>query len=204
MSNRKKNELKIGYKELQNGCNIGESVLDLKNTPIPIESLKVLMTGDSNAKFRILSKKINSENVKLVLKHRETKEQVKIVAPIQFLEFHKIPYKNPTIPTNKQIEGVLQSKVKAWECEIIIKDFAPQFDLVILLDKDSQKKIACKVPVQDIENTPLYIDKCQTYKQAINYDYSKINLWRENEWQREIMTKLNLLRLTRSTTQKKV
>lgn len=197
MSKKHKNELKIGYKELQEGCPVGDNALDVKNTPIPIESLKILMTGDSNSKFRVLSKKISSENVKLVLKHRETKEQIKIVAPIGFLEFHKIPYKNPVIPSNKQIEGVLQQRVKAWECEIIIKELAPQYDLVVLLDVDSQKKIACKVPVQDIENTKLYIEKSQHYKQANIYDYSKIDIWRENEWQREIMTRLNLLKLTR-------
>lgn len=193
---KNKNELKIGYEELQKGYPTGDNVLDMKNTPIPIESLKVLMTGDSNTKFRVLSKKISSESVKLVLKHRETNERVKIVAPIKFLEFHKVPYKNPVIPNDKQIEGVLQDRVKAWECEIIIKDFSQQYDLVVLLDVDSQKKIACKVPISIIEKTKLYIDKCQTYKQANLYDYSKINIWREDEWQKEIMTKLNLLRLT--------
>ena len=203
---KKVNEIKIGYDELKNGVNVeGETILDKPvNTPIPVESLKVLMTGDSNDKFRVLSKKITTENVRLVLKHRETSEKVKIVAPIQFLEAHRIPYKNPVIPTNKQIEGVLQGRVNAWECKIIIKDWSPQFDLVVLLDVDSQKTIACKVPVQDIEKTKLYIDKCQTYKQANNYEYNKINIWRENEWQKEIITKLNLLKLTQSITQTKV
>lgn len=203
---KKVTEMKIGYEELKNGVNIeGKTVAEKPvNTPIPIESLKVLMTGDSNPKFRVLSKKITSENVKLVLKHRETNEKLKIVAPISFLEFHKVPYKNPVIPTNKQIEGVLQNRVKAWNCEIIIKDLSQQFDLVVLLDIDSQKKIACKVPIQEIEQTKLYIEKCQTYQQANSYDYSKINIWRENEWQKEIMTKLNLLKLTHSTTLTKV
>jgi len=197
MTKKRKSELKIGYNELKNGCPTGENVLDLKNTPIPIESLKVLMTGDSNQKFRVLSKKINRENVKLVLKHRETNEKLKIVAPIEFLEFHKIPYKNPKIPTNKLIEGVLQDRVRNWECEVIIKDLSQEYDLVILIDIDSQKRIACKVPIKEIEKTKLYIEKCKTYKQANYYDYNKINIWRENEWQREVMTRLNLLKLTR-------
>ena len=199
MSKKKSNEIKIGYEELQNGVKSkGETALEYINTPIPVESLKILMTGDSNDKFRILTKKISTENVKLVLKHRETKERVKIVAPIKFLEFHKIPYKNPVIPDNKQIEGVLQGRVKAWECDIIIKDLFEHFDLVILIDKEAQKKIACRVPVQDIEKTKLYIEKCQTYKQAYNYNYDRISIWRENEWQKEIMTRINLLKLTRS------
>ena len=201
---KNKNELKIGYEELKKGCSTGENILDMKNTPIPIESLKILMTGDSNPKFRVLSKKITSKNVRLILKHRETGEQLKLVAPIEFLEFHKIPYKNPVVPTNKQIEGVLQDKVKSWNCQVIIKDLSDQYDLVILLDIDSQKTIACKVPIKNIEKTKLYIEKCQTYKQLNNYNYNRINLWRENEWQREIMTKLNLLRLTQSPTQTKV
>lgn len=204
MSKKNSNEIKIGYKELQEGCPIGTTALDMKNTPIPIESLKVLMTGDSNDKFRVISKKISSENVKLILKHRETKERVKIVAPIQFLEFHKVPYKNPVIPNNKQIEGVLQDRVKSWECEIIIKDLSQQFDLVVVIDKESQKRIACKVPIKDIEQTKLYIEKCQTYKQANTFDYSKIHIWRENEWQKEIMTKINLLKLTHSQILPKV
>ena len=79
MTKKKKSEFKIGYNELKNGCPVGDNVLDVKNTPIPIESLKVLMTGDSNQKFRVLSKKINSENVKVVLKHRETNEKLKTV-----------------------------------------------------------------------------------------------------------------------------
>ena len=180
MSKKNSNEIKIGYKELQEGCPIGTTALDMKNTPIPIESLKVLMTGDSNDKFRVISKKISSENVKLILKHRETKERVKIVAPIQFLEFHKV------------------------QCEIIIKDLSQQFDLVVVVDKESQKRIACKVPIKDIEQTKLYIEKCQTYKQANTFDYSKIHIWRENEWQKEIMTKINLLKLTHSQILPKV
>ena len=151
---------------------------------------------------RVLSKKITSKNVRLILKHRETGEQLKIVAPIEFLEFHKIPYKNPIIPTDKQIEGILQDKVDSWECQVIVKDLSEQYDLVVLLDIESQKTIACRVPIQNIEKTKLYIEKCQTYKQFNNYH--KINIWRENEWQREIITKLNLLKLTQSPTQMKV
>ena len=190
-------ELKIGYEELQNGVIIeGANAAELsKNIPIPIESLKVLMTGDSNKAFRAVAKKITNNNVKLILKHRETGERLKIVAPIEFLEFHKIPYKNPILPSNKQIRGILQDRVKSWDCSIIIKDLSDKFDLVILLDKGSEKLIGCKVPIEEIQDTKLYINKCQTYKQANNYDYSKISIWRETEWQREVMTKLNLLKL---------
>lgn len=205
MSKRKKNEFKIGYNELENGVTSGTTALDVKNTPIPVESLKVLMTGDSNNKFRIISKKITSKDVKLVLKHRETSEQFKIVAPIQFLDYHKIPFRNPVFPTDKQIEGILNKRVRNWDIDIIITELSKEYALVVVLDKGSNKKIACKVALRDLlVNTSLYIEKCQTYQQAINYAFEKINLWRESEWQREIMTKINLLRLTQSTTLKKV
>ena len=199
----KKNELKIGFNEFQNGVPVGDNVLDTRNTPIPIESLKVLMTGDSNDRFRVISKRISKTNVKLVLKHRETKELVKIVTPIEFLELHRIPYKNISIPSDKQIEGVLNERVESWECKIIIKDLSTKYDLVVLLDKESQKTIACKVPIEAIEKTKLYIDKCQNYKQA-NFSYNKINQWRESECQREIMIKLSLLKSTQSTIQMRV
>lgn len=203
---KKKNVIEIGNKEIREGMLVaGETILDdsIKG-PIPIESLKVLMTGDSNDKFRVLSKKINSQNVKVILKHRETSERVKIVVPIEFLELHKIPYKNPVIPTNLQIKGVLEGVVRAWECIVIIKELSKDFDLVILLDKESQKQIACKVPIEEIINTKQYIEKSQNYSQLKNYNLERISLWRENEWQKEIMTKVNLLKLTHSTIQRRV
>ena len=174
-----------------------------ERSPIPIESLRILMTGDSNDKFRVVTKKMNTRNVKLVLKHRETGDQVKITVPISFLEFHKIAYKFPKAPTNHQIEGVLQDKVRAWEVITIITDLAVQADVVVVKDLGSDKTIACKVPTQDIENTKHYIDKCRTYAQS-TYNLESINIWRETEWQREIMTKVNLLRLTRSQTLQRV
>lgn len=204
MGKKNKNEFVIGRNELENGCPNGTNALDIKNSPIPVESLKILMTGDSNDKFRIISKKITTKDVKLVLKHRETGDQFKIVAPIEFLEYHKIPYKFLVFPTNHQIEGVLQQRVRTWEVEIIIKDLSNKFDLVIIKDLGSDKKIACKVPIEEIQNTKLYIEKCKTYSQIINYDFEKINAWRENEWQKEIMMKINLLKSTQYTTQKKV
>lgn len=204
MSKKKVTTMNLGLNELQNGVTYGDNVLDAKHCPIPVDSLKVLVNGDSNDKFRVLSKKITTKDVKVVLVHRETGEKLKIVAPIEFLEGHNVPYKFPKSPDNHQIEGVLQEKVRAWTIDVIIKDLSKEFDLVVVIDQGSMKRIACKVPIEKIQDTKLYIDKCKTYAQAMNYDFDKINIWRESEWQKEIMTKINLLRLTQSTTLKKV
>ena len=183
MSKKKKNStvINIGLNELVNGVMVeGETALDTKRLNIPIESLKVLMTGDSNSKFRIIKKVITNENVKETLIHRESGEKVKITIPIKFLEDHNIPYKHLVIPTNHQISGVLEGRVRAWEVEEIIKDLFTHFDLVIVIDKGSMKKIACKVPIQDIQQTKFYIEKCKNYSQIPDYSFEKIHLWRES------------------------
>ena len=134
------------------------SIID-NQCAIPLESLAVLITGEDNKHFKCLSKKITTDKVKVMLKHKQTGERVKLVVPIEFLEFHKILYKNPTIPGDTQIAGVLDGKVTLWAVQTIIKDIWPQHDLVIVKCCQSGRTIACKVPVQLIENTSQYIEK---------------------------------------------
>jgi hypothetical protein len=179
--------------------NITEINIIDNQCPIPLESLAVLVTGDDNKNFKSLSKHISGGNVKVMLKHRTTGERVKVVVPTDFLDFHKILYKNAVIPTNTQIAGILDKKVKTHEVESIIKDIWQQEDLVIVKCLQSGKKIACKVPVQDIEQTSQYIEKSINKEQS-HFNYSTISIWRESQCQREIQVRQNLQQLISTQT----
>lgn len=174
-----------------------------KQCPIPLESLAILVTGDDNKNFKCLSKKITSDSVKVNLKHRKSGERVKLNVPTEFLEFHKILYKNAVIPTNVQIAGVLDGKVIGWEIQTIIKGIWQQEDLVVVKCLQSGKIIACRVPVQDIEKTKQYIEKSVNKEQS-HFNYSTISIWRETECQREIQVRQNLQQLMSSPTPMKV
>lgn len=167
--------------------------------PIPLESLAILVTGDDNKNFKSLSKHISGNSVKVMLKHRSTGERVKLVVPTEFLEFHHILYKNAVIPTNTQIAGVLDKKVKTHEVEVIIKGIWQQEDLVVVKCLQSGKKIACRVPVQDIEQTSQYIEKSINKEQS-HFNYSTISIWRETECQKEIQIRQNLQQLISTPT----
>lgn len=171
--------------------------------PIPIESLSLLVNGEDNKNFNCLSKHITSDRVKVMLKHKETGERVKIVVPIEFLEFHKILFQDPVIPTNEQVVGVLDDRVTNWRVELIIKGIWKEDDLVINKCLQSGKLIACRIPTKCIEKTKQYINKSITKEQS-HFNYSTISIWRETECQREIQVRQNLHQLMYTQTPKRV
>lgn len=187
----KKNKKKINERIL----------LDLRDgqCPFPMESVAILAKGEDNPNFKILSKKITDTEVKLVYKHKQG-NRCKIVFSREFLDLHKIPYKEHVFPTNKQIFGVLNKEVDGWSIKTIITDLSEQYALVVLVCEQSNKVLGCKVPVEEIQQAKEYIKHCRTISQAVAFNCHSIEKWREVEWQREVQTKINLLQLTHSTT----
>lgn len=163
------------------------SIID-QQCPIPLESLAILVTGDDNKNFKCLSKKITTDKVKVNLKHRNTGERVKLTVPIEFLELHKITYKNPIIPSDIQIIGALLNTSSKWEVKAIIPEILLNYDLVLVKCLQSNKIIACKIETKLIKNTKGYLTK------VINKDQFRlhsIDIWRETECQKEIQMNLN-------------
>lgn len=173
-----------------------------QDCPIPLESLAVLVSGESNTKFRTISKQILAYKVKVRLKHRESGERLVVTVPIEFLEFHRIFYRDPVIPTNKQLIGVLEGKVRDWEVQNVVKDYWVHHDLVVVKCMQSGRIIACKIPVEDIEKTKLYIEK--SINKNKYYGLEKINIWREQQCRNEIQMAQNLLRSTSTRILQKV
>ena len=168
--------------------------LNLETDPgiIPLESIKVLVSGDETPTFKIINKKILENKVKMTLKHKETKEIVKLSIPIEILKFNRIYYKDPVIPYNdKLVLGVLESQVKDWTCEYIVNDLSEKEDLVVLRCKESNKLIGLKLETSYIQKSKLYIEKCTTYK---NINIDQVKIWKDYSCQREIVTRINLLK----------
>lgn len=171
--------------------------------PIPLESLMILMDEHSphNTKFKLLSKKIGSEEVKMMFKHKESGERCKMIIPIKFLDDHKIPYQDASIPTEKHIIAMMQGKHSTrWEIQEVVMGLSDTNDLIVVYDKVAMKTIGCKMPIESIQTSSLYIEKGKHFKESIiSSNTNKINIWGSSEWQREIQTRLNLSQLTRST-----
>lgn len=170
--------------------------LDLEKDPtiIPLESIRVLVSGEDNSMFKVINKKVLKNKVKLTLKHKETSEIVKLFIPIEILKFNRIPYKNPVIPyNNKLVLGVLEGQVKSWACEYIINDLSEKEDVVVLRCKESNKLIGLKLETSYIQESKLYIEKCTSYK---NTNIDQVKIWKDMSCQREVVTRINLLKLT--------
>lgn len=125
---------------------------------IPPDAIKVLVSGEDNPSFKVLSKRITTQAVKLSLEHRSTKEKVKLIVPIEYLEFHKIPYKHYEFPTDKLLLATLNNRPTRYKVEAILDDLNSQeIVYVIVYDKESGKTLGLdiylqKLPINETEN----------------------------------------------------
>lgn len=127
---------------------------------IPPDSIEVLVSGEDNPSFKVLSKRITTQAVKLTLEHRSTKEKVKLIVPIEYLELHKIPYKHHEFPTDKLLLATLNNRPTRYKVEAILDDLnlkGEEIVYVIVYDKESGKTLGLdiylqKLPINETEN----------------------------------------------------
>ena len=165
--------------------------IDLTEMPeaIPVASVFALLTGKADDLFKLLSKKIQNNKIKLLIKSKKTNDKVSIVIPKEYLEFNKIPYKDPVIPNSKAIFGMLMNKVHTHEILAIMDNLWTDKVLVVLKDKQAIDIIGVQVNTKEIEFSELFNNKINN-----EYDVEQINIWRPSEICQEVKTKVNLLK----------
>ena len=165
--------------------------IDLTEMPeaIPVASVFALLTGKADDVFKLLSKKIQNDKIKLLIKSKKTNDKVSIVIPKTYLEFNKIPYKDPSIPNSKMIFGILMNKVHSHEILAILDNLWEDKCLVVLKDKEAVDIIGVQVNKKEIEFSELFNNKINN-----KYDVEQIKIWRPSEICQEVKTKVNLLK----------